>query len=129
MAALAAHLNDPKNTNEQFRMIASALLWASPHEAGVVHEILAGVKKRPQARLESGLINDFGLLRTNNVEALEFIRNAFQNPAARESCVQAVGRMPRDVRTHFQTDLQRVAEDPDVPPELRSAAQQVLLQP
>jgi hypothetical protein len=37
--------------------------------------------------------------------------------------------MPRDVRTHFQTDLQRVAEDPDVPPELRSAAQQVLLQP
>jgi hypothetical protein len=129
LAALYAHLNDAKNTGEEFKEIAGALLLAFPADSGTIHAVLTSARARPQKEYAAAdAIKYIGLAQIANDEALEFVRAGFHDPPGRFSAVQAISHMPKEVRDRFASELQTVAEDPDERPETRSAAQHVLTQ-
>jgi hypothetical protein len=129
LAALAAHLNDEKNTGEEFKEIAAFLLVAFPADPAIIHAVLASTRARPPKDYAAeNAIKSIGLARITNDEALEFVRAGFHDLSSRFSAVQAVSHMPKDVRDRFASELQAVAEDPDERPDVRSTAQHVLLQ-
>jgi len=128
---LAAHLNDGLNSDTQFMMIAGALLVASPSDGNVVRSVLAALQKRPDHDLLAGaMIEGLGQQKITAEDALQFIRKGLtdKTAAVRRTAVDAVGNMPKDTRSFFAPDLQRILANSDEDPEVLARAREVLIQ-
>jgi hypothetical protein len=129
LAAFYSHLNDERNTRDEFTMIAGSLLGAFPADPVVVHEVLAAARRHAKDRVDGDIIQSIGLNKIINEDALAYVRAGFQNPLARIAVVQAIERMPKVVRDRFTSELRAVAQDPDEQPETRSTAEHILIEP
>jgi hypothetical protein len=129
LAALSVQLESPNNTPEQFSLIAGALLSSLPRDPANAHRVLASVRRKGDSVAVSQIISVIGLASITDDDAIAFVREGFANPLTREAAVESVRRFPGDVRARFDRELQRVAEDPDERPGVRSAARYVLMLP
>jgi hypothetical protein len=129
LTALYAHLNDGKNSPEEFDLIAGALLSSFPADPSVAHEVLAAARKRMKVGVDDSIIRNIGLAKITNAEALAYVREGFSDPGVRIAAVEAIGRMPSEIRARFVNELRSVAEDSGERPETRAEAQQVLKEP
>jgi HEAT repeats len=127
-AALSTHLEDGSNTAEQKTIIAGCLLNASPLDAAILHRVLTVVRELSDDKVMVECLRELGLLRTRNPEALSFIGKGLDspNPHIRQSAVDAVSRLERDLRVGFAAQLGRIAADNNEPKEVRSQAAQAL---
>jgi hypothetical protein len=84
------------------------------------------VKEKPA--LTGGILEQIGVYRIRDPEAIEFVKAALGNPRpeVRLTAVNAVQQMSVDLRPMFQTILQHIAADPEERRETRSAAEWVL---
>lgn len=120
-AALLAHLGDRDNTTRETGMIAGALLVSSPSDRAVVRSVVNLARQRADQNLSTDLIRAMGLTGVTTDEALGFIRYHFSDPApdTRLTCVEAIGRMPKNVREGFAPELTRLVANPDETQETR----------
>jgi hypothetical protein len=127
---LAAHLNDKKNSNLEAGMIAAALVAARPSDAGTVHSVLNLVRQRPDLNMKGNVIQMLGSYQIATQESLEFVREGLHDgdSSIRRISIDAIGRMPNEVRSSFTSELHRLIAMPDEAPEVRSRAEQVLRQ-
>jgi HEAT repeat protein len=129
-ATLIFHLGDRDNSARETGMIASALLATSPSDAGTVREIVKLVEQRPELKLSIQIIRVMGLSHVSTDEAVGFIRSHFSDtdPDVRKTCVEAVERMPKNVRDGFAPELQKMLLNSKETPEIRDRAALVLNQ-
>jgi len=126
IAAFRAHLNDANNTADDFSAIASGILMYAKSEPTLIREVFAAARKWEPGKVSGGIIQDIGLIPITDNEALAYVRDGFSRPADRSTAIEAVGRMPEDVRGQFTKELYRVSVDPEEKPEIRSAAASVM---
>ena len=94
----------------------------------MVHKVLSVVEKRSDVALTNAALKDLGLVKTRSTEALNFIGKGLDsgNAFTRESAVDAVSRLDRNVRTRFAAQLGRIAADSSEPQHVRSQAVEAL---
>jgi hypothetical protein len=123
-AYLNTHLDEARNSNEETRTIAVALLQASPSDTATLRKVLSTVNRRADTGLSNGVIRQLGLMKTRQPEALAFLESNLNHPDThvRESAVDAVLRLDPDMRSRFANPLARIAADPDESEQTRSLA-------
>ena len=124
IAAVAAHLEDKGNSPSETTTISAFLLQALPDDPGMVHRVLSAIRKRSDAGPTIGVLQQLGLIKTRNPEALTFIGAslASANRFHREAAVEAVSRLDRVNRLKFAAQLGRIAEDNSEPEQVRLQA-------
>jgi hypothetical protein len=129
-AALIAHLGDRDNSAEETSMIAGTLLTAYPSDVFIVRTIVNLAQQRPELKLARDMIRGMGLLRVTTDEALAFIRSHFSDPDpdVRLTCIEAVERMPKNIRDGFVPELQRMYANSGETQQIRERAGTVLNQ-
>src|SRR6185312_879642 len=90
-------------------------------------KVLIFVQSNSNPILIRGVLAELGLQRKRDENSLDFIAAAFDNTATRRAAIGAVGRLDRDVRMRFLNQLKQIANDSDESPEIRSAAEAVLV--
>src|SRR5262249_31281420 len=125
---LNAHLEDTRNSNEETLTIAASLLDASPSDTATLRKTLCVVARRRDPRLASVVIKTLGLLNSRQPDALNFLGASLGGSDAfvRESAVEAVSRLDRDVRSQFFPQLARIAGDPHESEHARAQAREAL---
>ena len=126
LATLAARLNDQRNSSQQAYMMAAPLVES--RDAINVKKALDLVQRRSDLQLKTDIVQLLGLYRVSSEEALRMIGSGLSDQAAdsRRASLDAIGRMPREVRNRFTREIQRLATLDEVP-EIRSIATQVLI--
>lgn len=121
---LNKHLEDNRNSNEEALTIAASLLDASPSDPATVHKVLGVAVSRADTGLTTGIIRTLGLRKTRNAEALNFLSANLSHADShvRESAVDAVSRLDRDLHFQFANQLARIASDPRESEHVRSLA-------
>jgi hypothetical protein len=131
LAILAAHLNDDQNSVGQFNMISGALLIGFPSDAGMVQKVLAALHRRPDREILTGdMLVALGREKIATGESLQFIRSALSSDKdyIRLSAVEAIGKMPRNVRDGFTADLHQLLANNAESAEVTARAKYVLTQ-
>jgi HEAT repeat protein len=125
LSYLAAHLNDD-NSAEVATLIAAPLLES--RDSDNIHKVLTVVQKRPEWGLKGGVIQMLGFYRITVAESLSLLRSGLNdaNSDIRIASLNAVANMPKDTRSLFTAELQRLGNLDQVP-EIRSRATQVLI--
>lgn len=126
LAYLEAHLNDKANDNDAAKMLAGSLLQSG--DRSNVPKVIALVQQRPL--LQGQVIQMLGFLKITNEDALKFIHAGVgdSDSRIRQTAIDAVGNLPKEVRKGFEQDLLRLMANPDEDPRIRDRAQAVLIQ-
>jgi len=125
LVLIDAHLHNSSNDAETARQLA--IIELANRGASAVPAVLALVQERPE--LEKDVIEMLGVDKITSDAALKFIHAGFnsQEAATRLGAVEAIGRMPADVRKGFEPDLLRLFQNPDEDPRITEKALQVYL--
>jgi HEAT repeat protein len=125
---LLGNLENEANSSSETLTIAVSLLAALPTDRAINQRIATLVTQRANAVLTSGVLDELGLVKTNDPKALALIASSLSSTDAnvRFSAVQAVTRFDRDARTQFAAQLGRIAADPKESQQLRSMANAAL---
>jgi len=128
IAYLATHLADKDNTPEEAGWMACTLLRAGSD--AITHDVVAFVRKQDQHEIVLKVLQWFHVHPARNADALAFIGASLDSPDVwiRRTALEAVGRVSLADRSPFLTQLNRLSTDPNEPPEVRSAAAEVLKQ-
>jgi hypothetical protein len=130
IAYLDAHLRDQSNTADQFNMIVGALV-AESVDSATIHKVIAAVRQRSDVdNVRGRFIEILGISGTRAEEAMSFIRAGLMdtNSAVRATSIEAVSKMPRDIRVVFANELNAIASNPAITPQQRDRARQVITQ-
>lgn len=117
-----AHLQDKANTALQTGAIAAALLRAAPSNEATAHQVFSLAASRSEHDVKYPILQEIGLSKIQLPEALDFVGKELDNPTARIGAIVAASRLDRDVRARFAAQLSHIAQDPDVPQDIRGAA-------
>lgn len=129
LAAFQVHLADQKSTGQEFALYGSVLLSAMPENDDVVRIVLQDLAGHPQYKADADIIQVIGLANVHTPTAIDFVRKAFESVRLRPLAIAAVGRMSREARDLFVTELQRATTDLTIDESWRSAASAVLRAP
>jgi hypothetical protein len=130
MTTLTAHLEDKHSSAEESSGLVWALITADTSNVAIRHKVLNFVTKQSNAEITGSALHALQLVRPPNTEALEFMGKSLDSDIAsvRDSAVDVVRGLDREVRTKFAAQLGRIAGDPQEGEELRSRAAAVLRQ-
>jgi hypothetical protein len=116
------HLEDKANTPLQTGGIEYGLLRAAPSNQSILHQVLNVAENRSEFDVKYPVLQAIGLSKIQLPEALDFIGNELEDPIGRSGAIVAASRLDRDVRARFAAQLSRIAQDPDLAPDIRGAA-------
>jgi len=116
------HLEDKANTPLQTGSIAYGLLRAAPSNQAILHQVLNVARNRPEYDVKYPVLQAIGLSKIQLPEALDFIGQELEDPIVRSNAIVAASYLDRDVRALFAAQLSRIAQDPDLAPDIRGAA-------
>jgi phosphoglycolate phosphatase-like HAD superfamily hydrolase len=125
MALFMRHIEDRANTPLQTGAILAAVLRAGPENETIAHRVFAYAETRSEQDVKQPILQQIGLSKIESPEALRFVGIQLDNrePAVRTEAIVAVSRLSREARAHFASKLSDIAQDPDVKPEIRKAAE------
>ncbi len=129
IAYLTAHMGSQTDTAIQFNMVAAAILSATP-DAGTARKVLDAARRRTDLEEIRGvLIETFGIVHLHTPEVIGFIKEAFlsTNPGMRMGAIEAVRRMPPELRKEFAMELQAVMANTEESSQQRDRARQVFI--
>ena len=128
LAYLVDHLADQNSSRDLVVTISDPLLKS--RDMVYVQKVLTLVEQRPELKLKSDVINALGLYGVTTPEALKLIRDGLQDSTGetRRIAIDAVERLPKEVRKGFEPDLLKVMTIPNLDPKIRDRAQQVIIQ-
>ena len=127
IAYVVAHLADKDNTPEETGAMACSVL--KDGTGPQVHDAITYLHKRGAPEITNAVMRCLRALPpTNNTDILAFMGSGLDSPdsSVRRAAIELVARVPMVERSPFLAQLGRISNDPNEPPELRSAAADAL---
>lgn len=131
LSYLAAHVRDKNTAIADISVAAAGLLNPNhPLDPSILKSILDVVHERSDPGLTNAILQQMGLYQISHAEALKFVKASLNdvNPNIRRTAVEASGRMRRDVKWNFTSELLRIASSSEETAETRSLAERALRQ-
>jgi hypothetical protein len=121
---ITTHLLNSKDAAQYAGVLAIPMLESGDPDN--VRNVLDLAEQRPDLAMKGVVIRTLGLLKNTSEQSLKMIHGGLNdaNPGTRRTSVDALDHMPREIRTQFAPELQRLALDQD--PAIRARATEVL---
>ena len=127
---VSAHLEDFDNTRLEAGLIVAAVINARASDQDGLQTVLKFVSSHPGFKLKVDTLRLLGLNNVTVEAGLSYIREAINDPDVdvRKAALQAVIRLPRQVRQTFSQQVRVLLARPNEPSEVRSLAEKALFQ-
>lgn len=126
IAYFLTRLKDPRNTSDEIRLIAASLVEQPSNQSTRMMVELIGKWNNLDAI--DATLHQLCLMHTQDSYALAFIDKSLENPEpnVRASAVSAIALLTPQERGGFVSKLQRIANNPNEAPSLKTGAERLL---